>query len=79
MPEVFRWGAYRFFFYSNEGDPLEPLHVDVREGRSTAKFWIRPVRKAQSTGFSRKVISQLVSVIEEHEEEIEDAWKQHFG
>jgi hypothetical protein len=28
MPEVFREGPYRFFFYSNEND--EPPHVHVR-------------------------------------------------
>jgi len=27
MPVVFRYRGYRFFFYSNEGDPREPLHI----------------------------------------------------
>ena len=80
MPEVFRWRAYRFFFYSNEGDPLEPVHIHVREGRTTAKFWLRPnVELAGESGFPRKVISQLSSVIEDRVEEIENAWTEHFG
>ncbi len=80
MPEVFRWGAYRFFFYSNEGDPREPVHIHVREGRATAKFWIRPaVIEASNAGFSRKVISTLIPVIEERADEIEHAWHEHFG
>ncbi len=80
MPEVFRWGAYRFFFYSNEGDPREPVHIHVREGSATAKFWVRPeAKKAESHGFSRKVLSQLLSVIEDRAEEIENAWNEHFG
>ncbi|HMK89067.1 MAG TPA: DUF4160 domain-containing protein [Methylocystis sp.] len=29
MPVVFRQGACSFFFYSNEGDPREPMHVHV--------------------------------------------------
>lgn len=29
MPTVFRDGGFRFFFYSNEGDPREPVHVHV--------------------------------------------------
>ncbi|MCP4109321.1 MAG: DUF4160 domain-containing protein [Desulfobacteraceae bacterium] len=33
-------GGYRFFFYSNEGNPLEPLHIHVRKGEAVAKFWI---------------------------------------
>ena len=80
MPEVFRWGAYRFFFYSNEGDPREPVHIHVREGRAEAKFWLRrDVKEAQNFGFSKRVISQLISVITERADEIEQAWNEHFG
>ena len=32
MPTVFRHDAFRFFFYSNEGDPREPIHVHVMQG-----------------------------------------------
>ncbi len=27
MPVVFRYKGIRFFFYSNEGNPLEPRHI----------------------------------------------------
>lgn len=42
MPTVLRWKGYRFFFFSNEGDPSEPLHVHVRKDRSAAKYWLEP-------------------------------------
>jgi len=42
MPVLFRYKGYRFFFYSNEGEPLEPLHIHVRKGELVAKFWIKP-------------------------------------
>jgi len=42
MPEVFREGPYRFFFYSNEND--EPLHVHVRAENRFAKFWLDPIK-----------------------------------
>jgi len=29
MPLVFRWKGYRFHFFSNEGDPREPVHIHV--------------------------------------------------
>ena len=41
MPVVFRYKGYRFFFFSNEGDPLEPMHIHVRRGEATAKFRCR--------------------------------------
>ena len=30
--------GYRFFFFSNEGDPLEPLHIHVQNGEKQAKI-----------------------------------------
>ena len=38
MPVVFRYKGFRFFFYSNEGIPREPVHVHVRAGGSEAKL-----------------------------------------
>ena len=43
MPQLLRIGPYSIYFWSNEGDPLEPIHVHISEGRakSTAtKIWI---------------------------------------
>jgi hypothetical protein len=51
MPVIFREDGFRFFFYSNEGSPLEPIHVHVRKGEGDAKFWLSPVSLAASDGF----------------------------
>ena len=40
MPTLLREGPYRFFFYSDEGDPREPPHVHVTAGDRLAKFWL---------------------------------------
>lgn len=40
MPVIFRYKGYRFFFYSNEGSPREPVHVHVRGSDGEAKFWL---------------------------------------
>lgn len=32
MPQVFKIGPYWVYFWSNEGRPLEPVHVHVAEG-----------------------------------------------
>jgi hypothetical protein len=42
MPEVSRDRGFRFFFYSNEGDPREPVHVHIERDRCEAKFSLRP-------------------------------------
>jgi len=38
MPVVLRYQGYKFFFYSNEGNPLEPAHIHVRLAGKEAKF-----------------------------------------
>ena len=52
MPFVFRWEGVRFFFYSNEGTPREPVHVHAERQGAEAKIWLNPqVRVAESIGF----------------------------
>ena len=43
MPQIFRIGSYTVYFWSNEGEPLEPIHVHIAEGRASSagtKIWI---------------------------------------
>jgi hypothetical protein len=79
MPRVFVWNGYRFFFYSNEGDPLEPVHVHVRKAESVAKFWIQPeIRLASSWGFSSSELTALEKIVTERHSIIRKAWHEHF-
>lgn len=80
MPVVFRYKGIRFHFFSNEGSPREPIHIHADGSDAEAKFWLSPsVRVADSVGFSRQALLELVKVVEEHREEIERAWHEHFG
>ncbi len=80
MPVVFRWNGYRFHFFSNEGEPLEPVHIHVVKGEADAKLWLFPeVEVAYNHGFSARVLRQLRDVVEERREEIEEAWNDHFS
>ena len=79
MPVVFRHKGYRFFFYSNEGDPREPLHIHVRKGEAVAKFWLVPqVCLAESYSMSSAELRELVDVIEDKKDLIERYWHEHF-
>ena len=78
MPIVFRFGAFRFFFYSNEGSPQEPVHIHVRSGDGVAKFWLAPVSVADSHGFDARTLRELISVVEENKVLIERAWHEYF-
>ena len=80
MPVVFRENGYRFHFYSDEGDPREPVHVHVEKGDADAKFWLLPeVDVAYNSGFNAKTINMLSRLVEQRSREIEDAWHDHFS
>jgi hypothetical protein len=79
MPVVFRVGGYRFFFYSNEGNPREPPHIHVEAGDGEAKFWLRPeVRVAYNDGFDGRTLRELLRLVEVNREGIERAWADFF-
>ena len=80
MPTNFRYDGFRFFFYSNEGDPREPMHVHVIKGGGEAKFWLTSeVSVANSAGFDARTLRNLAAVIEENRAVIERAWHDYFG
>ncbi len=80
MPVVFIFQGYRFFFYSNEGDPREPVHIHIRRDRNVAKFWLAPeVQLADSYGFSAVELNKIRKIIDNRRTEIEDAWNEHFN
>jgi Domain of unknown function (DUF4160) len=80
MPIVFRHDGFTFFFYSNEGNPREPVHVHVRKAGFDAKFWLFPdVSVADSYGFKPSTLRDLSSIIEANNELIKRSWHEHFG
>ena len=43
MPQIFRFGEYWIYFWTNESEPLEPVHIHVAKGAPKAnatKIWI---------------------------------------
>lgn len=43
MPQIFKFGGYIIFFWSNENKPTEPIHVHIAEhnpGANSTKVWI---------------------------------------
>lgn len=80
MPVVFRHRGYRFYFYSNEGSPREPLHVHVEKGESEAKIWIEPaVAVAYNDGFNAKALRELLEFVENNRGRITRAWHDYSG
>jgi hypothetical protein len=79
MPTVLRLDGFRFFFYSNEGDPREPVHVHVMRDRGEAKVWLDPARIDRSAGFDARTQRLIVRMTEDNADRIRRAWHEHFG
>ncbi len=77
MPTILRIGAYRFFFYSDEG--TEPPHVHVRSGSKTAKFWLEPVKLQKGSRFNNRELNQIQRIIKEHQAELLEEWYGYFS
>jgi hypothetical protein len=80
MPTVFRERGFRFFFYSNEGNPREPVHIHVERDSVEAKFWLYPqVQVAYNDGYDARTLRELQWIVTANRELIERAWNEHFG
>jgi hypothetical protein len=76
-PTVFRIKGYRFYFLSNEERRIH-IHVTCEDGE--AKFWLEPiVSLAVYHGLNARRLREIQKIIEEHKDEIIEAWQKHFG
>ncbi|MCD8067712.1 MAG: DUF4160 domain-containing protein [Lachnospiraceae bacterium] len=86
MPQIFKIGRYSVYFWSNESDPLEPIHVHVAEGRASAnatKIWITSSGKAllcnNASRISKNVLRNIIRMIEANSQLIISQWYSQFG
>jgi len=76
-PTVLRKGSFRLFFFSREETRI---HVHVSHTDGEAKFWLNPiVSLATATGLSEKQLREAQHIVEDHIEEISNAWHSHFS
>ena len=56
------------------------MHVHVESADGEAKFWLEPeISLARSYGLADHQVNRVLKMVQEHEQEIRDAWNQHFG
>ncbi len=80
MPTIFCQNGYRFFFYSNEGNPREPIHVHVAKGGGEAKIWLEPeLRVERSHGLGAGELRYVLMVVSARRAQIERTWHGYFG
>lgn len=86
MPQVFKVGAYWVYFWANENEPLEPVHVHIAEGAPVAnatKVWItksgKCLRCNNNSHIPESVLRNIIRVIEARSGEVIEKWMDFFG
>lgn len=77
VPTIFEQDGYRFFFYSNDH---EPVHVHVRRGGGEAVFAIEDeVALRESSGLKLKELARAQQLAEENKRLILQKWNEHLA
>ena len=86
MPQVFKIGSYWVYFWSNENDPLEPVHVHVSLGAPTAnatKIWITAAGRCYLCNNNSKIptrtLRNIMMIVEARSAEVIEKWTSFFG
>ena len=74
------------YFWSNENDPLEPVHVHIAEGKvvpNATKVWITSTGKTlicnNNSDIPDRILKRLIRVVEANAQKICSDWLAHFG
>lgn len=79
MPKVLLVNGYRFFFFSNEGLPIEPCHIHISKNGNLAKFWIKDRAVfADNIGFNAQELKEIEKIANNNLNEIKEAWNEFF-
>lgn len=76
MPTIWVQDGFRFFFFSNEH---EPLHVHVEKGDAAAKFDLIPVALVKNEGMKNKEVKRAEAIIQERQQEFISKWERYFN
>jgi hypothetical protein len=77
MPTIFKKDGFRFFFYSNDH---EPIHVHVMHGDGEAVFNVgETVELRESVAMKVRDLARAQALAEENSELIIAKWHEHLG
>lgn len=86
MPQLFKVGSYRVYFWANENEPLEPVHVHIAQGApgpDATKIWITRRGKCMlchnRSQIPDFILRNIMPVIEARSEAVTEAWRSFFG
>lgn len=86
MPQIFRFGPYWVYFWTNGSKPLEPIHVHISEGKpapNATKIWITRTGKClvcnNNSRIPGRILRNMERMIEARSKEVIEKWYDYFG
>lgn len=86
MPQVFKVGSYWVYFWANENEPLEPIHVHVSMGTPTGNATKILITKSggcylenNNSKIPAHVLRNIMDVIAARSDEVISKWISFFG
>ena len=76
MPTILVIDGFRFFFYSNEH---QPIHVHIEKAEKTAKFNLENIKLVKSSGFNGKDLKLIFNLVKENQELLIQKWNEFFN
>ena len=85
MPQIFKVGGYLLYFWSNEEDPLEPIHFHITDGIPTSnatKVWITKSGHCllchNKSNIPQHKLKRIMDIAEARHKFIIDKWYEYF-
>ena len=78
MPQVFKIGSYWVYFWANENDPLEPIHVHVSQGAPSSRAG-KCYLCHNNSNIPPRVLRNIMAIIEARSDEVIAKWTNFFG
>ncbi len=88
MPDIVRKAfGYHIYFWSNEGDPIEPIHFHISEvpHKNATKYWILSdgsvVQDNNNDDIPENDLKRVVRYmsLKRNIAKAKEKWKEHFG
>lgn len=87
MPDILKVYGYHIYFWSNENEPLEPLHIHISKSPhpNATKYWILSdgtvLQENNNDNIPPHELKRIIRYItlERNINEIKNKWIEHFG
>lgn len=86
MPQAFRVDCWTVFFWANENQPTEPVHVHVarrRPKKNATKIWLTKaggcVLANNNSRIPENVLGSIMEIVAARRVEVIKMWRELFG